>query len=93
MRNIELNFGRDDALPQVADALIRAGAIMPYAIIEHALGYLSTWSVTLYPRCVITRDGDTDFVACYYRTGEDRPGYVIGAVWHEGGEQIGRAHV
>jgi hypothetical protein len=51
-----------------------------------ALGYLSGWNMT-FPHVTISGgvfDGNPELLAAYRTNADDRrPGYVIGAVWHD----------
>ena len=50
-------------------------------MVESALGYLSSWNFTFADVQIFIRD-KTDLVAVYRDTPASRPGYVIGAIWH-----------
>lgn len=72
-----------DTLEHAGRNLHEQGVTDPYHHIHHALGYLSSWNLSL-SICHISASGPTDFLACYYRTASDStPAYVIEAVWHE----------
>jgi hypothetical protein len=75
MRNVDIHM---DSFDMIAIA----ERIGTWDALWQAIGYLSTWSAGEYPKVVITRDGDTDLVAVYYRENGERM-YVIGAVWHD----------
>ena len=55
---------------------------VPVAKLFNAIGYLSTWNQTSYPKVVIYNDGkDANLIAHYYKENGSH-GYTIGAVWH-----------
>lgn len=81
-RNIELLF----------DDVDYATCGIPQDKLDAAVGYLSTWNVTGYPFVRILLDvRHREFIATYWAEQPQegkRPGYVIGAIWHDGTEHF-----
>ena len=58
------------------------------APVQGALNYLTTWALPAYQYVDIFVARDGEMTACYYRNkvahdSGERPGYVLGAIFHE----------
>lgn len=83
-RQIELAMFSDWRI-RAAQHLVDDGCTDPYREIQNAIGYLATWAEDTFPICIISTDGEADFVARYFKAGSStfgRGDYQIGAIWH-----------
>lgn len=86
MRKVNLNFDQE-YLEELSKLIYAAGA--ESNVVEIAIGYLSTWGFN-YPFVdIYINVKDIEFTACYRKTAEDSPAYVIGAVYNKQSKKFG----
>jgi len=69
MRTVELHYDEE----QLMD--------VPTMQLQQAIGRLSLWAYSGYPKVRIYNDGKNDLIAFYTDTNDDSIRYTIGAVW------------
>ncbi len=86
MRQVNLKFEQQE-LEELSKKLYTLGC--ENNAVEIAIGYLSTWGLS-YPFVdIFISLKDSEFTACYRKTTEGYPAYVIGAVFNKQSKKFG----
>lgn len=85
-RTIILSLGEITTIAEMAQKIIDRGGVHPGPQIERAIGYLSSWCLTTYPRVEISVTDGIDLVGVYFKP-DGTVGYTIAAIWN--GERYG----